>query len=79
MIYSLVFTVMLIITAAKTDLKCSLFIEKSLDDAKEYPFRPRITLLSISKILDLTTFGQLDDHKISIKLFYWSLVTSLVG
>ena len=51
MIYSLVFTVMLIITAAKTDLKCSLFIEKSLDVAKEHPFRTRITLFRFLKFL----------------------------
>lgn len=62
---------MLIITAAKTDLKCSLFIKKILDGAEEHRLRP-----TISKILDLTNFGH---HVISLKLFYWSLVTSLVG
>jgi len=50
---------MLIITAAKTDLKCSLFIKKSLDGAKEHRLRPRVTLFfTISKILDLTNFDQ---------------------
>ena len=48
---------MLIITAAKTDLKCSLFIKKILDGAEEHRLRP-----TISKILDLTNFGQSRDQ-----------------